>query len=231
MNCIIVEDEIPAQRIIRNYCSRIDDLHIAGVFNSALKANSFLNSNDVDLIFLDINLPDITGMDFLKSLSKPPLVIMTTAYPNYAAESFELDTIIDYLVKPFSLNRFLKAINKVNDLKQQSATVPEDPEAASFFLSIDKTHHRIYFNDIKYVMSERNYCSLVTTKTRYTYIESLKKLEAELPSYPFIRIHKSYIVNSRYIDKISGNMIYIEENKIPIGRTYRAALFKLLELS
>ncbi|NAS31711.1 response regulator [Flavobacteriaceae bacterium R38] len=230
MNCIIIEDEIPAQRIIKNYCAKIDNLIVKGVFNSALKANSILITDKIDLIFLDINLPDISGLDFLKSLQNPPAVIMTTAYQNYAAESFELDTIIDYLVKPFSFDRFLKAINKVNRLLHQNSThhTPDLPD--SFFLTIDKSHHKVYFEDLKYIISERNYCTLITKKAKYTYIESLRNLESKLPLHLFIRVHRSYIINTKLVDKISGNTILIGDDKIPIGRTYKTMLFNHLKL-
>ena len=230
MNCIIIEDEIPAQRIIKNYCSKINDLNVLEVFNSALKANSFIKKTPVDLIFLDINLPDLSGMEFIKSLHRPPMIIITSAYPDYAVESFEFDVIVDYLVKPFSIERFLKAINKAIRVKQNSVKPHITDPVTSFFLTVDKVRHNIYFSDVKYVVSDRNYCTFIMKESKLTCIHSLRNFEEELPFPNFIRVHKSYIINCLFIDKISGNYIQIGDDKIPIGRTYKTSFYKRLKL-
>lgn len=232
MRCIIIEDEIPAQKIILHYINKLPDLEVVNVFNSAIEANRFLNQNTVDLLFLDINLPDISGIDYIKTVKNPPAVIMTTAYPDYAVDSFELPTIVDYLVKPFSFDRFLKAINKaerfvVTDYhSKQEESINND----TLYLNIDKTLHKIHLKDIKYIVSEKNYVTVVTTKKRYSYLEALKNLEAKLANELFLRTHKSYIINSSFIDKISGNIVIIDGEKIPIGRTYKKDLFDKLNL-
>ena len=147
MTCIIIEDEIPAQKIINSFLNKLPNVELLGLFNSAIEANGFLNANAVDLVFLDINLPDMSGLDFIKTVKNPPDIIMTTAYPDYAVSSFELDTIVDYLVKPFSFDRFLKAINKAKD-RLQRPKKESDNQSEILFLNVDKTLHKIILNEI-----------------------------------------------------------------------------------
>lgn len=227
MKCIIIEDEIPAQRILKNYISKIPNLEIIETFKAAIEANSFLNSESVDVVFLDINLPDMSGLDFIKTIKNPPAIIITTAYAEYAVNSFELETIVDYLVKPFSFDRFLKAINKAKERVGTLKTSSEDNEE-TIFLNVDKTLHKIVLNKILYIESERNYITVVTENQRLSYIDSLKNWNAKLSENQFIQVHKSFIINSSYVNKISGNTIFIKDNKIPIGRTYKQELLSKL---
>ncbi len=228
MNCIIIEDELPAQRILQNYISQLPDLVLKGSFQSALNANATIQNQNIDLVFLDINLPDISGIQYIKTLSNPPTIIMTTAYNEHAVESFELETICDYLVKPFSLERFLKAVNKAQ--KQFSKAIPPTPiepkNTEHIFLNIDKTLHKINFKDIIYIVSEKNYVTVVTTNSKLSYIESLKSWRVKLPTEQFIQVHKSFIINYNRIEKISGNQLVINEEKIPIGRTFKPSLLQ-----
>jgi len=233
MKCILIEDELPAQRILKNYLSKLPDVELLGCFQSALTANSLLQQQHVDVIFLDINLPDISGIQYVKTLQNPPKIIMTTAYHEHAVESFELDTICDYLVKPFSFERFLKAINKVKStlITNQTPLHQKENTSNSVFLNIDKTLHKIQLTDILYIESDKNYVTLVTKKAKLCYLDSLKNWMHKLPTADFIQVHKSYIINYHQIEKISGNLLYIDTNKIPIGRMYKTALLKLLHLS
>lgn len=230
MNCIIIEDEIPAQKILKNYLEKLPNVHLLATFNAAIEASAFLNSNDVDLLFLDINLPDISGLDFIKTVKNPPAVIMTTAYPDYAVSSFELETIVDYLVKPFSFERFYRAVKKAQDRVQPKQVEANVKEAKSIFLNVDKTLHKIVLDDIVYIESDRNYITVVTKQGKHSYIDSLKNWVDRLPSDIFIQIHKSYIINSKEVNKISGNEIYLNGNRIPIGRTYKQDLLKFLKI-
>jgi len=227
MKCIIIEDELPAQRIIKSYISKLKHLQLVGTYQTALEANSVLNNGGIDLLFLDINLPDISGIDFIKTLSNPPKIIITTAYSNFAAESFEHWTIQDYLVKPISFERFLKSINKV---EQTSKTIEKEEKVSEDIinLKIDKTLHRLSINDILYVESDRNYVTIVTKTGKLTYIDSLKNWMQKLPNSHFAQIHKSYLVKLNAIDKISGNIIFINNSKIPIGRKYKQELLRKL---
>jgi DNA-binding LytR/AlgR family response regulator len=230
ITCVVLEDEIPAQNILKNYLSKLPGFELIAVFQAAIDANSFLANTDVDIVFLDINLPDISGIDFMKTIKNPPAIIITTAYPDYAVSSFELDTIVDYLVKPFSFNRFLKAVNKTKNWIQKTNSISEESEFTSIFLNVDKTLHKIILNDILYLESDRNYLTIVTKTKRLSYIDSLKSWKEKLPSNQFIQVHKSYIINSKSVDKISGNEVYLNANRIPIGRTFKQDLLQYLKI-
>ena len=229
MTCIIIEDEIPAQSILKRYIDKIPDLDLLGTFKAAIEANSFLNNTQIDIVFLDINLPGISGIDFIKTIKYPPNIIITTAYPDYAVSSFELETIIDYLVKPFSFDRFLKAINKLKNQNQNLESGLESNQE-TMFLNVDKTMHKIVLNDILYIESNRNYITVTTTSQKLSYIESLKNWREKLSENNFIQVHKSFIINSRFVSKLSGNEIYINNTRIPIGRTYKQLLLKKLNI-
>ena len=229
MTCIIIEDEIPAQSILKRYIDKIPDLDLLGTFKAAIEANSFLNNTQIDIVFLDINLPGISGIDFIKTIKYPPNIIITTAYPDYAVSSFELETIIDYLVKPFSFDRFLKAINKLKNQNQNLENGLESNQE-TMFLNVDKTMHKIVLNDILYIESKRNYITVTTTSQKLSYIESLKNWREKLAENSFIQVHKSFIINSRFVSKLSGNEIYINNTRIPIGRTYKQLLLKKLNI-
>lgn len=226
MKCIIIEDELPAQAILKKYIGKIPDTEIVHAFQTAIQANEFLKNNTVDVIFLDINLPDISGLDFIKTVKIPPKIVITTAYPDYAVSSFELETIVDYLVKPFSFDRFLKAVSKVENQLAQPKTL----EKEAIYLNIDKTIHKVYITDILYLESDRNYVHFITSAKKLTVIDSLKKWKDNLDSKKFVQIHKSYIVNLENIEKYTGTSVYLENNKIPIGRTYKNNLLTLLKI-
>lgn len=230
MNCIIIEDELPAQRILRNYISKLPDLVIEGSFQSALNANTLLLNKKIDVVFLDINLPDISGIQYIKTLANPPVIIMTTAYHEHAVESFELETICDYLVKPFSFERFLKAVNKTKKAlsKVETNNRDETKNTEHIFINIDKTLHKINFKDINYIVSDKNYVTVVTTNSRLSYIESLKSWMLKLSDDRFIQVHKSFIVNYNRIEKISGNQLTINGEKIPVGRSFKPSLHQKL---
>ena len=232
MNCIIIEDEIPAQEILISYIAKVPDLKLLGVFNSALKANSILQTETIDILFLDINLPAISGVDYLKTLKNPPLVIMTTAYSNYAVESFEYDVIIDYLVKPFGFERFLKSINKVESRQDTSSEIQYQSvnnisrDEEFIFINVDKVLHKIDLKTIVYVQSDRNYVTVVTKELRLSFIDSLKNWTGYLKQGNFLQIHRSFIININCIEKLTGNLAYINKQKIPVGKTYKENLFK-----
>lgn len=230
MNCIIIEDELPAQRILQNYISKLPDLVIEGSFQSALNANTLLLNKKIDVVFLDINLPDISGIQYIKTLANPPVIIMTTAYHEHAVESFELETICDYLVKPFSFERFLKAVNKTKKAlsKVETNNRDETKNTEHIFINIDKTLHKINFKDINYIVSDKNYVTVVTTNSRLSYIESLKSWMLKLSDDRFIQVHKSFIVNYNRIEKISGNQLTINGEKIPVGRSFKPSLHQKL---
>lgn len=227
MKCIIIEDEIPAQNIIKSFVQRIPDVEVLATFQTALKANEFFKTQSTDVVFLDINLPDISGIDFIKTVKNPPKIVMTTAYPDYAVDSFELDTIVDYLVKPFSFDRLLKAIKKVES--QVSKSSPQ--EKKSIFLNVDKTLHKIFLEDISYIESDRNYITFATEHKKLVLIDALKNWKEQLPNQQFLQVHKSFIINIKKVEKLAGNEVFIGEKRIPIGRTYKQALLKQLKVN
>lgn len=227
MTCIIIEDELPAQNIIKNYIRKIPDLKLVNTFQTAISANTFLKDNTVDTIFLDINLPDISGLDFIKTIKNPPKIIVTTAYPDYAVSSFELDTIVDYLVKPFSFDRFLKATSKVEKQLNTETSI----EKEIIYINVDKTMHKLYVEDILYLESDRNYVTFFTIDKKLTVIDSLKKWKDTLNEHRFVQIHKSYIINIKKIRKFTGTSLFINNEKLPIGRTYKKTLLANLKTS
>jgi len=216
MRCVIIEDELPAQVILKKYINKVPDLELVHTFQTAKQAHEFFKINTVDIVFLDINLPDIFGIDFIKTVANPPKIIMTTAYPDYALDSFELDTIVDYLVKPFSFDRFLKAIHKV-----QSQFSTKEKAENSIYLNVDKTLHRIKLEDILFLESDRNYITVFTETQKFSTIDTLKTWNSKLEKNTFLQVHKSFIINLKKIDKISGNEVFIAKKRIPIGRTFK----------
>jgi DNA-binding LytR/AlgR family response regulator len=234
MKCIIIEDEIPAQRLLLSYLKKIPHIEVLGCFNSAIKANDTLLNHDVDVMFLDINLPDISGMNYLSIIDKSPLVVITTAYSEYAVESFEKDRIVDYLMKPFSFERFLKATNKVADRLENNMRINQPNQRVEsdnhIFVNIDKTLHKILFDDISYIMSEHNYITIQTKERKYTFVDTLKNWCTKLPSQQFIQIHKSYIINCKKITKISGNKVITLAGTLPIGRHFKEQFVSQLKL-
>ena len=225
MKCLIIEDELPAQAILKKYFGKIPDMLLINSFQTATQANEFLKNNTVDVVFLDINLPDIFGLDFIKTVKNPPKVVITTAYPDYAVSSFELDTIVDYLVKPFSFDRFLKAVNKV----EKQLNKPNTTDSNVIYLNIDKSIHRINLEAVLYIESDRNYLNFITSTKKLTIIDSLKNWKETLNSNQFIQVHKSYIVNFTKIEKFTGTSLHFETRKVPIGRTYKNNLLTLLK--
>lgn len=227
MTCIIVEDEIPAQNLLKNYLSKLPNMVLKGTFKAAIEAHNFLKNHTIDLVFLDINLPDISGIDFIKNLNHPPLIIMTTAYPEYAVSSFELDTIVDYLVKPFGVERFFKAINKAEQRIDHPVNIQEQ---TTLFINVDKTLHKIILDDVLFLESDRNYVTIVTKTQKLSFLDSLKNWIEKLPEAKFVQIHKSFIINFKHVTKISGNEIYLDSNRLPIGRTFKQELLTKLNV-
>ena len=233
--CIIVDDEELARALLENYISRLPYLKLVGKCSNPIEALQFLQDQTIDLIFLDIQMPEMIGTDFLKSLSQKPMVVFTTAYAEYALEGYELN-VIDYLLKPFPFERFLKAVNKASDLsKLKSKDVsnlasPEEQTIERDYILVKSEHkvHRIHHKDILYIQSMREYVAYNTPKDRILSLGSLKKLEVDLPQEQFLRIHKSYIISKAKASVLEGNMIHIGKEKIPIGASYRKEVLRLL---
>lgn len=239
---IIVDDEPLAQDVLETYIEKIPELHLVGKCNNALEANELLKKEHVDLMFLDIQMPQLTGIDFLKTLNNPPLVIFTTAYPNYAVEGFELNAL-DYLLKPISLERFMKAVNKAAEQLERlrkSAPVSNQPEEEShaadsvdfLFVKADKKLIKVNFQEIIYIEGLKDYVIIRMDNQRVITLQTMKSLEDKLPVHKFKRIHRSYIVNVDKIHAIVGNMVEVLEKgqpkHLPIGKNYRDDLLDII---
>ena len=223
IQCMVVEDEPLAQNVLKKYIAEHPSLHLAVVCDDALDAQQQLNLHAIDLIFLDINLPRLSGINFLKTLQHRPAVIFTTAYPEFAVEGFELDAV-DYLVKPFSFERFLKAVNKVMASKKEAGNDTAATDE-SIFLKADKKVFRIQIEDILDLEALGDYVKLSTAKGQHMVNSSLKDLLAELPKEKFIRVHKSFAIAKNKISFLEGNYIRVGEKNIPIGATYRDEVY------
>jgi DNA-binding LytR/AlgR family response regulator len=224
IKCLIIEDEPLAQNVLKKYIADHPSLELAAVCDHALDAQQYVASQQIAILFLDINLPQLSGISFLKTLPHPPLVIFTTAYPEFAVEGFELDAI-DYLVKPFSFERFLKAINKALEKLQRPAPVAP----AAIFVRADKKVYKINLDDILYLEALDDYVKLVTSQSNYLVNDTLKSLLEELPASQFIRVHKSYAIAKNKIVFFEGNYVKIGNMDIPIGASYREDIFNRLK--
>jgi len=226
MKCIIIEDQPPAQRILKKYITDYGSLELVGVFGDALAAMEYLNSHSVDLMFLDIHLPKLSGMDFLKSLQSPPAVILTTAYPDFALESYDL-SVVDYLLKPFSFPRFVKAVAKVPS--NQAISVVEESKSESIFIKSGHEHIKVNLNDILYIKADNDYTEIYVQEKKYLSPESLKHWLENIGGDVLIQVHKSYLVNVNNIKKVSSTSIVVENDEnIPIGRTYKDVVIRRL---
>lgn len=231
MKYLIIDDEHIAHKIIMEYCEMLPHMQLQKNCYNALEALEYLNTHQVDLIFLDLNMPKLKGFDFLKTLSSPPKVIVTTAYSEFAIDGYELN-IIDYLLKPFSFERFLKAVNKVTDSNAVSKkSIPEENETSPkrIFLRQNKSYIQIEIDSILYIEASGNYTKIITKNETITIREKISDILESLPSNDFIQVHKSFAIATQYINKIEGNRIQIQEHIIPIGKLYKANLMKILK--
>jgi DNA-binding LytR/AlgR family response regulator len=232
VNCIIIDDEPLARKGLKEYINDVDFLHLAGEFEHPLQANSILSGGDVQLLFLDIQMPKITGLDFLKSLPLAPPVIFTTAFPQYALDGFNLNAL-DYLVKPISFDRFFKAVLKAKEYyevrqKNTSAHETKDPSAAYFFIKADNKLIKIFFDDILFIEALQNYVTIHTTEKKYITYLTFKSVEEYLPADNFIKCHKSFIVAAAKVSSIDGNEIIIDKHHIPISRNNKEEVMEKL---
>jgi len=227
MSCIIVDDEPVARKILHEFVEQVPFLELLGKFENTAKTEAFLKNAVVDVIFLDIEMPKVSGLQFLQKMHIESIVILTTAFPQYALEGYELD-IIDYLLKPFAFSRFLKAVQKAKDyyaLKNQaSATL----QPSYLFIKSDKRIEKIELADILYVESVGNYISVYTTGKKILAYLTLKSLESQLPPDEFIKIHQSFLVNASKIDAIEGNEVKMGGSSLPISRNYREQVMRIV---
>lgn len=220
IRCLILEDEKAAQKVLKSYIEKTPFLECIGIYETGLDL-PVTELQKADVLFLDIQLPELNGLSFLKTISNPPKVIVTTAFPNYAVEAFE-EAVVDYLLKPFSYERFFKAVTRVrNDAVNQNAAIDKN-----LFLYSDKTLYKVNVDDVLFLKAEVDYVNVVAEEKNYLILDSLSSWSEKLRSFNFIRIHRSYIINIDKIRKIYGNQVFISDKAIPIGKTYKEGFLK-----
>jgi DNA-binding LytR/AlgR family response regulator len=233
LTCIILEDEPLAARILTDYIEQLGSLELKAHFKNALLATEFLHKNKIDLIFLDIHLPKLKGMNFLRTLQNRPQVIITTAYNEYAVEGFELN-VVDYLLKPIEFDRFMMAVNKVKRLSTENAgqyypaQFTQKMEKDYLFISVQKKKIRLELIDIIFIESQREYIRILTTKGEFLTKMSTIEIESRLPANQFTRIHRSFIIALSKIESFTAEEIDIMGHTLPIGRGYREKIQQLL---
>lgn len=233
MKCIIIDDEGAARLIISQLCNQISGLEVVDSFPNAIQAIKFLNQNEIDLIFLDVHMPDFTGFDFIQTLKEPPNIILTTSDKNFALEAFEYDCIIDYLVKPIELNRIQKAIDKVNKkqpLVKSNSTETNLDHGRQLYVNIDRRLIKIEIPSIYLVEARGDYIRIKTETKDYVVHSTLKKIEEKLPAELFLKVHRSFIINLKKIIDIEDNSVLIKKDVIPISRSNRQELMDRLNL-
>ena len=230
MKYLIIDDEPIAHRIIEGYAMELPHLEKVGNAYHAMEASALVSRQVVDLIFLDLNMPKMTGFEWLKTLPQAPKIIVTTAYREYALEGYELD-VVDYLLKPFAFSRFLKAVNKATEVQSSHSLEPAPGSPASparFFLKGDKKHHQIHLDDILFVEAYGNYCKVYLKEEMILTHEKISSMEALLSQGDFLRVHKSFVVATNKIKLIQGNVIHLAGHEVPIGQTYRSRVNQLM---
>lgn len=221
ITCIIVDDEPLARKGLAEYISEVSFLELKAQCESPIAASKFLSEQKVDLVFLDIQMPKMTGIDFLKTMGHPPMIVFTTAYSEYALQGYELN-VVDYLVKPVSLERFLKAANKVKEFHELKLNAgPQARTAEYFFVRCDNRYEKIFYAELLFVEAQENYVVLQTKSKKYISHLTFKAVEEYLPPGTFVKVHKSFIVSVPGIDNISGNEIKLGNYSIPISRTMK----------
>ncbi|MFK7770890.1 MAG: LytR/AlgR family response regulator transcription factor [Saprospiraceae bacterium] len=233
VRCLIVDDEPLAIRLIEKHVAQIESFEVVATCNTALKAFEILNTEKIDLLFLDIKMPSITGIDFLKSLRHPPKTILTTAYRNYALESYSLD-VVDYLLKPITFDRFFKAVerylreNPIHLLPQNPATSSSDSEDVFILLKSGSKYHKVAINSILYIESLKDYIKVHTTENRIVSKYKISDIEKELAGKSFLRIHRSFIVNKTKVTAFTPHDVEIGKVEIPIGVSYKGIVLEIL---
>jgi two-component system response regulator LytT len=223
MKCLVVDDEPLALDILESYIKKVPDLELVGKCSNALEASEFLKNHKVDLMFLDIQMPEITGLEFMRSLSNPPLVVFSTAYSEFAVEGFELNAL-DYLLKPVAFDRFNKTIERVREymsLKKSDEVEAPDLENDHIFIKSNQKQVKLSYDQIFYVEAFADYVKLYTAEKRYITLQTMKNMELKLPKEKFIRVHRSFIVGLKYITSFNSSEVEIGAVKIPVGKNYK----------
>ncbi|MFH0945259.1 MAG: response regulator transcription factor [Planctomycetota bacterium] len=227
LRCLVVDDEPLARKVLEKYIGRVPSLSLAGQCGNALEAAAFLHEHDVDLLFLDIRMPEMTGMEFLATLEHPPAVIVTTAHAEFAVEGFERD-VVDYLLKPIPFERFLKAVNKATHGREPAPEPATPPLGEEFFVRVGRVDHRLFLSEIECFESFRNTVKIHAGGRTLSAQLTLASIEENLPRDRFVRIHKSYIVALAKIRKIEGYRVHLDSRVVPLGKYYKKDLERLV---
>lgn len=226
MKCLILDDEPIALEILKDYIAKVPFLELSGAFRNPVEAVLFLQTHEIDLVFLDIHMPDLTGFQFLKSLSRPPMVIFTTAYAEHAVASYEHGAI-DYLLKPIEFDRFLKAVTKARDAGLSRAGT-RSGAARILLIKSGKKRHKVAMDEILYLQAADNYVAFCTPRREILSLMTMQEARKLLPPAEFVRVHKSYIVNLKHVEVIQDDAVLIGSRKIPIGKSYREEFYRWL---
>ncbi|MDE5420635.1 LytTR family DNA-binding domain-containing protein [Ancylomarina sp. DW003] len=227
INCLIVEDEPLSQEVLESYINNCHELKLCGICKDAMQANSILHNENIDLIFLDINMPIINGIEWLKSLDQNSEVIFTTAYPEYAVEGFDLNAL-DYLLKPFSFDRFLKSINKFTATKKHTKTTQSDT-SKTIWVKSNKKSYPIKLSELIYIESDGDYLKLYLNDKPIIIHETLKHFISKLPNKVFMKIHRSFVINITKVEYLEGNQVCLASKLIPVAASYREEFYQAIE--
>jgi DNA-binding LytR/AlgR family response regulator len=227
LSCIIVDDEPVARKILQEFCGQVPYLEVVGKFESAFRAEEFLHDHTPDLIFLDIEMPKVSGLQMLNRINVESMVILTTAFPQYALDGYELD-IVDYLLKPFALNRFLKAVQKAKDFREMKTRSSGAAAPSYIFIKSDKRIEKVELNEILYAEVLGNYLTIHTERKTIVAYLTMKSLQSQLSPTDFIKIHQSFLVNCSKIDSVEGNDLKVGTKTLPISRNYRDSVSTLI---
>jgi len=230
IECIIIEDEFPASEILKSYLSEIPNWDLKTSFDNAIDAISYLSANKVDVIFVDIKLPKLSGISFIKTLDKPPIIVITTAFSEHAIEAFEL-VVFDYLLKPYSFERFVKTINRINTKLVNSEKIePQKEESKFIIVKENRNNIKLFFDEIYYLESQKEYVKIVCENRAVKTKTGITKMTEVLPGDMFIRIHRSFIVKKDRVDSFSKKKISIKNQLLPIGRFYQKEVNSILNI-
>ncbi len=227
IRCIIVDDEPLAREGMKRLVNDTGFFDLVAICSSAIEANRILSQEKIDLMFLDIQMPNMLGIDFLKTLQMSPLVILTTAYPNFALEGFELN-VLDYLVKPITPERFLKAVNRAREVLESRDAEESKVDTEYFFVKSASNYEKVFFHDILFIEASQNYMTIHMEQGKLIALMTIKSLEQQLTTRKFLRIHKSYIVALEKINSLRGNEVVVGKHKLPVGKSYKDSLLKIV---
>ncbi|WP_291959433.1 LytR/AlgR family response regulator transcription factor [Maribacter sp.] len=234
MNCIIIDDEAMARAIVKQLCTKVAELDVIEEFDNAISAIKFLNQNSIDVIFLDVHMPGFSGVDFVQTLKDPPKVVMTTSDTDFAIAAYEYECIVDYLVKPITLERFQKCLLKIKNSSAKRPQIPtanqENAQEEDLYINIDRRLIKLKLNDILVIEAKGDYIEIKTEKEEHRVHTTLKKIKEKLPEKLFLQIHRSYIINFTKIIDIEDNSVLIAKNVVPISRSNRPELMRRLNL-